>query len=155
MPRVLGFFAGAVIGGAGRFVVTFVWALAVVSPDPHNTELVVSLISAAIGLAVGGIAGATCRPIFASCIGAGLSGCSCLLGWLPIHLVPTGHMSEEARRAWIDSYGLYWFAFIAMIAVGAIAGGGGAWFGARSRASQTGQRAAELVAAECQGPSNG
>ena len=102
------------------------------------------MISGGIGLVVGGVGGVTCKPVLGSLLGAGLSGFSCLLAWLPIGLSSnTGPMPPESRAEWETAQGLYLSAWAAMIAVGAIAGGVGAWIGSRKKESTTSPGAKE------------
>jgi hypothetical protein len=140
MRYVIGFLGGAFLGAVGRFVVTFGWSVLAFGTDKVFAErdgyLLFSLISGGIGFAVGGVGGVTCVPRLGLLLGGALSGCSCLLAWIPIHLFPitVGNPTKGFTDAWEGAWNLYWLAFPAMIIVGAAAGAGGAWIGDRFKA---------------------
>jgi hypothetical protein len=142
---LLGGAVGAMIGGVGRFLVavSFVyymqWGKQGGPQAPGGVSFFdvlfsvfsgqkgssIFFISASLGVVVGGIAGSTCRPILGAAIGAGLSGLFCtflvVLPWtLAFQLFPIPNRDDSALKTTI-TVGL-----LAMILVGAIAGGLGA-----------------------------
>ncbi len=138
MRYLRGFLAGALIGGVGRFIVTFAWALAAFGTEERQQSwLVLPLVSGAIGLVVGGACGVTCKPILGALLGAILSGFSCLLAWAPIAIGHTGPPGSESRAQWETAQSLHLPAVVAMIVVGALAGGVGAWIGSREKGNAT------------------
>lgn len=89
----------------------------------------IGFLVAGIGAAVGGIAGRTCRPILGAAIGGGLSGLCCtffVLPWyLALHFFPSSEPTASSLKTAII------VGLLAMILVGAIAGGLGAAVGKR------------------------
>lgn len=81
---------------------------------------VVPIISALVGLVVGGIAGASCRPILGILFGAILSAGCCLgMGVFPALTLAQGD----------ESFAFLVAGLAAMTIAGAVAGGIGAWAG--------------------------
>lgn len=79
-PWLVGAVVGAVLGGVGR------GALAVFHVRELSQEMIpVVLIVAAIGIAVGALAGMTGRPVLGAAVGAALSAVA-YLGTLPVAL---------------------------------------------------------------------
>jgi hypothetical protein len=90
----------------------------------------IAFIAAGIGAVVGGIAGRTCRPILGAAIGGGLSGLCCtffvVLPWnLAFYFSPGSEPTASSLKTAII------VGLLAMILVGAMAGGLGAAVGKR------------------------
>jgi hypothetical protein len=140
-----GWLVGAFLGAAGRFLiaVSFIYYAFNWGGPFFRTEGGVSLyvllrtgplllISAVLGLVAGGLGGVTRRPILGAAIGGGLSGMFCLgLFVLPANLLIG--MSGGGAMDYSDDRSAIVVGLLAMILVGAVAGGVGAASGNRNR----------------------
>jgi hypothetical protein len=135
---LLGGGVGAGIGAVGRFLISvaFVYQLqnsgSSLFHKPDGVTLAAMLTtldnwaffltSALVGLIIGGGGGATCRPLLGAALGGGLSGFFCFgLGVLPAHLAIELGAADHSKDETTLTIGL-----LAMIFVGASAGGAGA-----------------------------
>jgi len=121
----MGFVAGAVVGALARSLVMIIFF----SVEGHFGEPFVFVCTIALfnGVIIGGVAGATCRPLVATVLGAALSGFCCyVLGVIPgnilTEMVPHDPNFHRHKRMLIVG-------LVLMMTAGALAGAIGATVG--------------------------
>jgi hypothetical protein len=127
---------GALLGAAARSAVAIGFLFYVHhwgGPWWQGTELAYGavLLSAALGLVVGAVAGISCRPVLGAILGGLLSAGSCfLLFVVPAEVAISYSSSNEPHtREKVEVV----FGLLAMTIAGAAAGGLGAAYGRRGR----------------------
>jgi hypothetical protein len=137
--RAVGALVGAVSGAVLRFLVAVSFLYYVYhwggpwwgKGETELHEYRFTFVSAGIGLVIGGIAGATCRPVLAALLGAVLSaGCCAGLFVVPVGtLIKMSGPNTWDRVETLEILG----GLLAMTVAGGLAGGIGATVGARTR----------------------
>jgi hypothetical protein len=133
VDRRRGFLAGALLGASLRLLVEVSFVFYLINwgtgfDDMNGYAYWLGLMSAVIGVLVGGAACATCRPKLGAFLGAIMSGCSCfglvLLPFSPVARA-VAKPSDPVGAAVVELL----CGLVGMILAGAIAGGVGAWAG--------------------------